>query len=69
MINTNYITTTHSLARELLSKPDGFLSSTDGEIEYVVENIKRTSSYANADDRVMNWVLKLRECGKGNIKR
>lgn len=67
--NTEYITTTHSLAKELLNKPDGFIFATDGEKDYVVESIKRIATHANYDDRVMNWALKLRNCGKGNIKR
>ena len=57
------------LARELLNKPDGFIIATLGEKEYVIENIKRISTYANIDDSIINWTLNLRSCGEGNIKR
>lgn len=57
------------LARELLSKPDGFIFATNGEIDYVIENIQRGFTYANIDDSVAHWVLNLREGGVGNIKR
>ncbi len=57
------------LARELLSKPDSFLSATDGKKEFVVETIKKSFTQANIDDTVMHYVLNLRECEIGNIKR
>lgn len=57
------------LARELLSKPDGFILATNGEIDYVIENIQRGFTYANIDDSVAHWVLNLRKGGVGNIKR
>lgn len=61
------------LARELLSKPDGFLVATfnDGlrEVEYVVSGIQRKKTHANIDDSIMHWSLELRECGNGNVKR
>lgn len=65
----NYISTSHSLARELLSKPDSFLVATDGDKKFVIENIKRASTHANIDDSVMHLILNLRECEGGNIKR
>lgn len=65
----NYIGTTHSLARELLNKPDGFLVATDGDKEFVIDNIRKVSTHANADDSVLYWTLHLRECESGNIKR
>lgn len=57
------------LARELLSKPDGFIVATNGEIDYVIENIQRVSTHANIDDSITHWALNLREGGQGNIKR
>lgn len=57
------------LARELLGKPDGFITATlDGE-EYMIESTQRIPTHANLDDTVMHWTLNLREGGKGNIKR
>ena len=68
-MKTNYIGTSHALARELLNKPDGFLTATLGEEEYIINDIKRTVTHANIDDRVMHWTLNLRNGGNGNIKR
>lgn len=49
------------LARELLSKPDGFITATlDGE-EYIIESTQRIHTCANIDDRVMYWTLNLRD--------
>ena len=56
------------LARELLNKPDGFITANYMDREYIIENIKRTSSHANIDDSVMHWTLQLKEC-EGNIIR
>lgn len=66
---TNYIGTSHMLARELTSKPDGFIMARIGEEEYVIESIQRVATHANVDDGVMHLVLNLRDGGKGNIKR
>lgn len=66
---TNYICTSHALARELLSKPDGFLTATLGEKEYIITDYKRTKGHANVDDSVTYWTLNLRDGGRGNIKR
>jgi hypothetical protein len=57
------------LARELLNKPDGFITVTCGEIEYVIGSYQRKSTHANIDDGVMHWTLNLRDGGQGNIKR
>lgn len=57
------------LARELLSKPDGFITATYGNEELVIEDFSRISTHANIDDSVMHWTLNLRDGGKGNIKR
>lgn len=66
---TNGLTTTHSLARELLSKPDGFLVVSDGEKEYVIDSLKRQNTHANLDDFVTYWSLRIKEYGQGNIIR
>lgn len=70
MIYTNCITTTHQLAKELLSNPDGFLTASDEnrEMEYVIEGTKRKSTHKNIDDSEMYWTLSLR-CVDGYIKR
>ena len=56
------------MARELLSKPDGFITAMYGEEEYVIGNTKRVATHANMDDSVMHWALQLKEC-PGNIVR
>lgn len=57
------------LARELLNKPDGFITANHMDREYIIEDIKRTFSHANMDDRVMSWTLNLRDSSNGNLKR
>jgi len=57
------------LASELLNKPDGFITATLEEKEYVIGNIQRVASHANTDDTIMHWTLNLRDGGCGNIKR
>jgi len=66
---THYILTSHELAKELLSKPNGFITASNGEYEYVIENFKRIATHANIDDGVTHWTLNLRDGGNGNIKR
>lgn len=66
---TEFISTSHSLAKELLNKPDGFITTTLGEKEYVIGNTQRVASHANIDDTVTHWTLNLRDGGNGNIKR
>jgi hypothetical protein len=56
------------LAKELLNKPDGFLSASYGEEEYIVDGIKRTSTEGNWDDTSLYWTLIIQKC-RGNIKR
>lgn len=56
------------LARELLSKPDGFLSATMEGREGIVESIRRASTHGNWDDTSLYWTLNIKEC-RGNIKR
>ena len=57
------------LARELLSKPDGFITATYGDEEFIIENFSRVATHANIDDSIMHWTLNLRDGGSGNIKR
>lgn len=66
---TDFISTSHALARELLNKPDGFITATLGEKEYVIGNTQRVASHANIDDTVTHWTLNLRDGGNGNIMR
>ena len=65
---TNYNITSHALARDLLSKPDGFITAMHKEKEFVIGNTKRVATHANMDDSVMHWTLQLKEC-EGNIIR
>lgn len=52
-----------------MSKPDGFLVASNGEKEFVIENMRKVSTHANIDDSVLYWTLNLRDCKDGNIKR
>lgn len=63
------ISTSHALAKELLSKPDGFITATLGNEEYVISNTQRVATHANIDDSVTHWTLNLRDGGNGNLKR
>lgn len=66
---TEIISTSHALARELLNKPDGFITATLDEEEYIISNTQRIATHANIDDGVTHWTLNLRDGGQGNIKR
>ena len=57
------------LAKELLSRPDSFITATYGEEEYVISDLERIATHANIDDSVTHWTLNLRDGGQGNIKR
>lgn len=63
------VSTSHALAKELLSKPDGFITATHDNQELVIESYQRKATHANIDDSVTHWTLNLRDGGKGNIKR
>lgn len=63
------ISTSHALAKELLSKPDGFIAAMLVDEEYIINNIQRVPIHANIDDSIMHWILNLRDCGNGNLKR
>ena len=66
---TEIISTSHVLAKELLNKPDGSITATLGEEEYVISNMQRVATHANIDDSVTHWTLNLRDGGNGNLKR
>lgn len=57
------------MAKELLKKPNGFITATHGEKELIIDNVKRVSNYANSDDSTTYWTLNVRDGGGGNIKR
>lgn len=57
------------MARELLSKPDGFITATLGEEEYIISSTQRVATHANIDDSVTHWTLNLRDSGNGNLMR
>ncbi len=61
--------TSHSLARELLSKPDGFITAKNESGEYIITSIRKVSTHANIDDTCMYWELELIKDKGGNIKR
>ena len=60
--------TSHGLARELLNREDSYITITVGENEYVVSDVRRIKTHANADDTTMYLTLVGEECS-GNIKR
>lgn len=63
------ISTSHKLAKELLDKPNGFITATIGGEEYIIDNTRRVTNNANLDDSDTHWTLNLRDGGNGNIKR
>ena len=60
--------TSHALARELLNKPDGFITATHANGEYIIESYQRVATHANKDDTCMYWTLNLKD-SCSNIKR
>ena len=52
-----------------MSKPDGFITISTEDGEYIIENIKRKSSHANMDDSMMYWTLKGEYKSEGNVIR
>lgn len=58
----NYIVTTHSLAKQLLERPDGFLVAKCEDEEFVIGDYERASTCANYDDTTLYWVLNLCKC-------
>ena len=56
------------MARELLNRPDDFITATSDDGEYVISGLKRVSTHANIDDSVTHLALKLKRC-EGNMIR
>ena len=52
-----------------MSKPDGFITISTEDGEYIIGNIKRKSSHANMDDSMMYWTLKGEYKSEGNVIR
>ena len=63
------ITTSHQLARELLKRPDGFITMSINDSEYLISSIRRKNSCANYDDSSLYWILNGEYRSRGNIKR
>ena len=47
------------LAKELIERPDGFLTATLNGKEYAIEDYHRAKTCANDDDSTLYWTLKL----------
>lgn len=60
-------TTTHGLAKELLSKPDEFLTVTVNDKECGIECIKTIKSHVNIDDSVTHKTIVCHEMN-GNLR-
>lgn len=59
--------TSHELARELLGKPDGYITAkTHDNREYKISSYQKVFTDANYDDRLEYWTLNLSEI-HGNI--
>lgn len=56
--------TSHMLAKELLNRPDGFLTATYDNKEYIITDFKRTKSHANIDDSIPYWTINLQDGGQ-----
>lgn len=68
--NLSLCVTSHSLAKELLRKPDGFIAAKDDESnEYIITGLRKVSTHANIDDTCMYWELELEKDEGGNIKK
>ena len=63
--------TIHSLARQLLNKPDGYLTATvregNREYEYTINSFQRYKTEANDDDSMLYWTLNLGKCFKQTL--
>lgn len=59
---TSCIISTHSLARELLERPDGFITATCENKEFAITGYRRMATCANYDDASLYWTLELSEC-------
>ena len=56
------------MARELISKPDNYVTVTIGNREYGIETIKTVATHANCDDSVTHKTLMCNELS-GNVVR
>ena len=65
----NLYITSHSLARELLSKPDTFITISFEGKEYMIDKIRRVPTHANIDDSNTYLTLVANVECEGNIKR
>lgn len=64
----NRINTTHKLAKELLSRPDEFLTVTVGEKEYAIGYIKLVKTHGNADDSILHRTLVCEELTGNSVR-
>lgn len=65
---TSCIVTSHALAQELLNRPNGYITASCGENEYMIKDFAKTKTEANIDDSMVYWKLNL--CiSEGCIKR
>lgn len=55
-------------AKELLNKPNGFISVLVSDKEYGIEGIQRIKTCANIDDSITHWVINLSN-ERGNVIR
>lgn len=58
--------TSHELAKELLSRPDGYITATHEDREYSISSYKKVVTEANYDDKMNYWTLNL-NCYDGSI--
>ena len=58
----------HSWAKELLNRPNCFLTAMIDDKEYEIRSIKPIRSHANSDDGSVYYTLMLNEC-EGNLRR
>lgn len=63
------ISSSYTLANELLKKEDNFITITIENREYVIESIGFVKTHANIDDSVMHITINARDGGSGNILR
>ena len=61
MIKILGINTLHSLGRELLSRPDDFVTVTIGDREYSIVGITTVATHANIDDSTVHKTLMCEE--------
>ena len=69
MINFNYkedyvtickMITSHELARELLNRPNGFITANHGDKEFYIDAYKRVIT-DNENNKNLEWTLNLKE--------